>query len=160
LEDRHNQICIIISKHPLPDFPLRYEPTALQLVLHLTHCHPYLVQQLCSEIIVLKNEQEPSQRRLATSADVEAAVPHALASGSAGFFGDLQTNQIDSIGRAILHHLAHQGDGATLSHQQLQAPFDTDITPSLQILLQRDILEAYQAGYRFQVELIRRWFAR
>lgn len=151
---------IQLIENPIPDFPLRYEPAALQLVLHLTHCHPYLVQQLCSEIIVLKNEQEPSQRRLATSADVEAAVPHALASGSAGFFGDLQTNQIDSIGRAILHHLARQGDGATLHHQQLQAPLDTDITPSLQILLQRDILEPHQAGYRFQVELIRRWFAR
>jgi hypothetical protein len=82
---------------PIPDFSLQYTREALELVLHLTRCHPYLVQLLCGEIVALKNDRDPSERGLATSADVEAAVPLALNSGSAGFFGDLQTNQVDAI---------------------------------------------------------------
>ena len=53
-----------LIERPIPDFPLQYTEDALKLVLHLTHCHPYLVQLLCAEIIALKNEQDPSQRKL------------------------------------------------------------------------------------------------
>jgi hypothetical protein len=149
-----------LIERPIPDFPLQYAPDALELVLHLTHCHPYLVQLLCAEIIALKNEQDPSQRKLATCEDVEAAVPLALNSGSAGFFGDIQTNQVDKLGRDILCYLAQQGDGVILSHAQLVQQFDMDITPSIQILLQRESIEAVDPGYRFTIELVRRWFLR
>ena len=62
-----------LIEHPVPDALLRYEPAATDLILRLTHGHPFLVQLLCSEIVVLKNEQAPAERRLATAADVAAA---------------------------------------------------------------------------------------
>ncbi|WP_298912124.1 AAA family ATPase [uncultured Nostoc sp.] len=141
---------------PVKDFTLRYEPNAVERVLQLTRCHPFLVQLLCAEIIVLKNEQDPSIRRLAILADVEAAIPEALQSGSF-FFADIQNNQVDATGQAILRFIAAQGEGAIVSRQTLLQQFpDANITFSL--LLQRELIEEVDDGYRFQVELIRRWF--
>ncbi|MEH2247407.1 hypothetical protein [Nostoc sp.] len=145
-----------LIEHPVKDFTLRYEPNAVERVLQLTRCHPFLVQLLCAEIIVLKNEQDPSIRRLATLADVEAAIPEALGSGSL-FFADIQNNQVDATGQAILRFIAAQGEGAIVSRQTLLQQFPhADITFSL--LLQRELIEEVDDGYGFQVELIRRWF--
>ncbi|MEO1763208.1 MAG: AAA family ATPase, partial [Cyanobacteria bacterium J06629_18] len=52
--------------NPIEDFTLRYEPDAVERILQLTRYHPFLVQLLCSELVALKNEQDPSIRRLAT----------------------------------------------------------------------------------------------
>ncbi|MEH1853190.1 MAG: hypothetical protein V7L11_16320 [Nostoc sp.] len=145
-----------LIERPVKDFTLRYEPNAVERVLQLTRCHPFLVQLLCAEIIVLKNEQDPSIRRLATLADVEAAIPEALQSGGF-FFADIQNNQVDATGQAILRSIAAQGEGAIVSRQTLLQQFpDADIT--FKLLLQRELIEEVDDGYGFQVELIRRWF--
>ncbi|WP_143845115.1 GAF domain-containing protein [Nostoc sp. T09] len=145
-----------LIERPVKDFTLRYEPDAVERVLQLTRCHPFLVQLLCAEIIALKNEQDPSIRRLATLADVEAAIPEAFKSGGF-FFADIQNNQVDDNGRAILRFIAAQGEGAIAPHQTLLQQFPhADITRKL--LLQRELIEEVGEGDRFQVELIRRWF--
>ncbi|MFN6500647.1 MAG: AAA family ATPase [Nostoc sp. DedQUE01] len=145
-----------LIEHPVKDFTLRYEPNAVERVLQLTRCHPFLVQLLCAEIIVLKNEQDPSVRRLATLADVEAAIPEALQSGGF-FFADIQNNQVDATGQAILRFIAPQGEGVIVSRESLLQRFpDAEIT--LKLLLQRELIEEVEDGYSFQVELIRRWF--
>ena len=145
-----------LIEQPVQDFTLRYEPNAVDRVLQLTRCHPFLIQLLCGEIIVLKNEQYPSIRRLATLADVEAAVPEALSTG--GFvFADIQNNQVDATGLAILQFLAAQGEGAIVSRTAILEQF-TDEYNALNLLLQRELIEQVGDGYRFQVELIRHWF--
>ncbi|MBE2222259.1 MAG: ATP-binding protein, partial [Anaerolineae bacterium] len=90
-----------LVEHPVQDFSLRYEPAAAQRVVDLTNGHPFLVQLLCAEIVALKNEQPPVNRRLASVADVETAVPEALQHGSF-FFADIEQNQVDQVGREIL----------------------------------------------------------
>ncbi|MGF1935843.1 MAG: AAA family ATPase [Nostoc sp. ChiQUE02] len=145
-----------LIERPVKDFTLRYEPNAVERVLQLTRCHPFLVQLLCAEIIVLKNEQDPSIRRLATFADVEAGIPEALKSGSF-FFADIQNNQVDATGQAILRFIAAQGEGAMVSRQTLSQQF-SDANITLNLLLQRELIEEIDDGYGFQVELIRRWF--
>lgn len=146
-----------LVERPVQDFALRYEPDASQRVLDLTRGHPFLVQLLCAEIVVLKNEQDPAVRRLATLADVEAAVPEALASGSM-FFSDIEGNQVDDAGRALLNALAAQGEGAILTIEALEQAVDGDLATPLAHLLRRELIEAAPQGYRIQVELIRRWF--
>ncbi|MFP5272264.1 AAA family ATPase [Coleofasciculus sp.] len=131
----------------------------VERVLCLTRCHPCLVQLLCSEIVALKNEQEVSIRRLATVADVEDAVPEALSSGSF-FFADIERNQVDELGLAILRFLAAQGEGASIGKAVLSRTFPDRLNPTLNLLLQREFIEDSGGGYCFQVELIRRWFAR
>ncbi|MBW4646472.1 MAG: hypothetical protein KME23_26355 [Goleter apudmare HA4340-LM2] len=139
-----------LIEHPVKDFYLYYKPDAVEQILQLTRCHPFLVQLICAEIIALKNEQVPSMRRVVTVTDVEAAIPLALSSGSF-FFADIQNNQVDSTGLAILHHIAVHGEGAIVF-------VNPDIENTLNLLLQRELIEKIAGGYRFQVELIRRWF--
>ncbi len=87
---------------------------------------------------------------------MEAAIPEALHSGGF-FFADIQNNQVDATGQAILRFIAAQGEGAIVSRQTILQQFpDADIT--LKLLLQRELIEEVDNGYRFQVELIRRWF--
>ncbi|MCB0191465.1 MAG: ATP-binding protein [Anaerolineae bacterium] len=149
-----------LIERPVDDFALRYEPDAGQRVMTLTRGHPFLVQLLCAEIVALKNEQSPAVRRLACLSDVEAAIPEALSSGSF-FFADIQRNQIDPTGLAVLRCLAAQGEGAVVDQttltDRIQANPDT-VDCALELLTQRELIEPVESGYRFQVELIRRWF--
>jgi len=147
-----------LIEHPIKDFALRYEPDASQRVLSVTHGHPFLVQLLCGEIVAYKNEQAPSVRRLATLADVEAAIPEALEHGSM-FFSDIESNQVDDTALAVLRYIASQGEGSTASQSQLAQHISEDLPPAIDRLLRRELIELTSDGYRFQVELIRRWFA-
>ena len=146
---------------PVKEFALRYEPDAVERVLQLTHCHPFLVQLLCAEIVARQNEQPPSGRRLARLADVEAAAPEALRSGSF-FFADIERNQVSEMEAGLLRRLAARGEGAEVARGDVQqwAPDAADAERALRHLVRRELLERVNGGYRFQVELVRRWFAR
>jgi len=150
-----------LVERPVKSFSLSYEPKASSRVLELTRGHPALVQLLCYEIVALKNEQDSSVRRLACLADVEAAVSRALDSGSF-FFADIQQNQINEAGLALLRLIAAHGEGAVVSRDALvrhrQGESYDELDPTLAMLLRRDLIETVNGGYRFQVELIRRWF--
>jgi hypothetical protein len=147
-----------LIERPVRGFALRYEPDASRRVLELTRSHPFLVQLLCAEIVALKNEQSPAVRRLARLADVEAAMPQALSSGSF-FFADIERNQVDATGLALLRFLAEQGEGATVSREVLAHQLHDRLEQTLDLLTRRELIEAVGHGCRFQVELIRRWFA-
>ena len=153
-----------LIERPVEDFLLRYEPDAVEHVLQITHCHPFLVQLLCSEIVAYKNEQDPSVRRLATLADVEAAVTEAL-STSDFFFADIQNNQVNAVGLEILRFIAARGERAIVNKNTILQEVSGVSESDFQQLLQRELVEEVRNeevgdGYRFQVELIRRWFAR
>ena len=152
-----------LIEQPVKDFTLQYEAEASRRLLDLTSGHPFLIQLLCAEVVALKNEQPPAQRRLAALADVEAAVPEALTHGSF-FFADIERNQVESSGRRLLRHAARQGESATLDKAALARAFEADdsnnLEQTLNLLTRRELLKAVDGGYRFQVELIRRWFAR
>lgn len=144
--------------NPIEDFTLRYEPDAVERILQLTRCHPFLVQLLCSELVALKNEQHPSIRRLATLNDVEAAIPEALSTGSL-FFADIQNNQVDATGLEILRFIAAKGEKAIVNQETLALEFQNkDYRSAIVLLKQRELIEELEDGYKFQVELIRRWF--
>ncbi|MCP4425171.1 MAG: ATP-binding protein [Chloroflexi bacterium] len=145
---------------PVNRFALRYEPAASQRALDLTRGHPFLVQLLCAEIVALKNEQPPARRRLATVADVETAVPLALNHGSF-FFADIEQNQADSVGREALRLIASYSEGQGAPRQALvdYVPSLLALEQALAALRQRELIEPFGDGYRFQVELVRRWFA-
>ena len=147
-----------LVERPVKDFALQYEPDAVERILYLTRCHPFLVQLLCEEIVAFKNEQSPTSRRLATVADVEAAVPAALSSGSF-FFADIKTNQISCLGSEVLQFIAARGEGAIIDRSALSRQFPCNLDSTLENLLRRELIEeADNGGYRFQVESIRRSF--
>jgi hypothetical protein len=145
---------------PVGEFALRYQAAASKRVLALTRGHPFLVQLLCAEVVALKNEQPPSQRRLAKVADVETAVPAALNHGSF-FFADIEQNQVDNVGREVLHLIATYDEGQPAPRQALvnYVPSLLALEQALVDLQHRELIEPLDGGYRFQVELVRRWFA-
>jgi hypothetical protein len=145
---------------PVQNFALRYEPAASQRVLDLTRGHPFLVQLLCAEIVALKNEQPPAQRRLATVADVETAVPDALIHGSF-FFADMRQNQADEVGGRVLNLLAKAEESEAASRSELERAVGVEtavLNQTITQLQQRELIEPHGNGLRFQIELVRRWF--
>ncbi|WP_041660089.1 AAA family ATPase [Acaryochloris marina] len=145
--------------NPIPEFELQYEPDAVQRVIALTHCHPFLIQLLCAEIIALKNEQGITIRRWATLADVEAAVPQALTSASF-FFTDIEQNQVSVDELAILKYMAARGEGNAITASDLNQYLNKPVDSLMRHLRQQDLIQSVDGGYCFQVELIRRWFAK
>ena len=153
------QEAIHLIERPVNDFPLRYEPDACHRVFTLTRGHPFLVQLLCDEIVALKNEQDPSVRRLARLEDVEMAVIEALDRGSF-FFADIERNQIEKEGLTILRFMATCGEDAVIERERLgEQVFRDKLDRNLRLLIRRELIEPVNGGYRFQVEMIRRWFA-
>jgi hypothetical protein len=149
-----------LIERPIVDFALSYTPEASEHVLALTRGHPYLIQLLCSEIVTFKNQQELNVRRLATISDVEASVPDTLTRGSQ-FFDDIERNQAGDSAKELLYAVARNKNGTVdLQHLQREFKNPVDVAATLQLLMRRDLLELVDGKCRFQVELVRRWFAR
>jgi hypothetical protein len=148
-----------LIEQPVKDFPLRYEEAASQRIMEVTRCHPALVQLVCAEIVTLKNRQHVAERREARLEDVEAALPGALQHGRF-FFADIANNQVSPAGLQVLKKMAAAGENQVVSYAELQryCPADADVEKTIENLLRRELIEPLGDGYRFQVELIRRWF--
>lgn len=144
-----------LIKQPIKDFNLRYTEEAVQHAMWLTHGHPYLTQLLCSEIIMRKNGQPVELRRLATKEDVEDAAREVLIRGHQ-FFADIAYHQIPQDARSILSQFSATPTGESVYFPPEFPPTDKMM---LRELIHRDLIERSGTGYRFQVELIRRWFA-
>ena len=148
-----------LVERPIPDFALKYQQAAIELVLCLTSGHPYLLQLLCARIIEVKNQQEEKQRFRVTSADVESAVEPAL-DDAVLVFSEIVANQVSPQGRTILKMLAQLGPGAVLRSVEQDNGAGVGDDHTWHQLVQRDLVELISDGYRFQVEMFRRWFAR
>jgi len=148
-----------LIQNPVKDFVLDYVPEAVDEAVFLTRGHPHLVQLLCHEIVALKNEQTLEERRLVRKSDVETAVDPALEHGSF-FFTDIEHNQVDGKGVEILRYMAKQGKQGFVEARDLEGNLSDEFNLSLEALIHRELIEHVNNGYQFQVELIRRWFAR
>ncbi len=145
-----------LIERPTPRFALQYEPAAVHHILALTRGHPHLIQLLCHELVLVKNRQPLSQRRVAVVDDVEQAAQRALDVGRL-FFEDIERNQIGERGRVLLRLMASKGDNG-VSQMELFAQAGEEMDGVLEELRLRDLIEPFAQGFRFQVELIRRWF--
>jgi hypothetical protein len=140
-----------LVEHPVPGFGLGYDVEAVDHVVTLTGCHPFLLQLLCRDIVAVKNHQPPPRRWQVTKPDVEEAIPPALQHGRM-FFEDLAGNQVPEAVKHGLIHLARLGANAT-------APAIESDRDLIEIGVRREILEDVGTHWRFTIELVRRWFA-
>ncbi|MDJ0773785.1 MAG: hypothetical protein QNJ49_10230 [Mastigocoleus sp. MO_167.B18] len=75
---------------PVEDFRKIYQPEAVDEIIRLTHCQPYLVQLMCCEVVELlnceirANQREPDTIQ-ATIQDVENVIPTVLERGDQYF---------------------------------------------------------------------------
>ena len=125
---------------PVPK--LQYEDGVVNEILRLTHCQPYLLQAVASELVNHLNEQ---QKTVATKEDLNAAAEKVLVSAGSYFANTWREDRSEEE-RAVLLALA------------LQEPIDWAGHPTvLRNLLNSEILERSGDGYQFTVELFRRW---
>jgi hypothetical protein len=92
-----------------------------------------------------------TERRLASPADVEAAIEKALAHGNF-YFADIQHNRVDQAGLAVLGRLAAGGENAILSCEDLagQSVRPGDLDQALTQLIRRELVEAVDGGFVFK----------
>jgi hypothetical protein len=83
----------------------------------------------------------------------------ALQSGSF-FFADIERNQVDTTDLSVLRSLAQQGEGAVINREAFVdcAKQPEELDQALALLIRRELIEQVNGSYRFQIELIRRWF--
>ncbi|HAI69564.1 MAG TPA: hypothetical protein DCM38_09035, partial [Gammaproteobacteria bacterium] len=147
-----------LIEQPIKHFPLRYTTEALERVMTLTRCQPALLQSLCGDIVQIKDAQAVYKRLTVEVEDVEAAAPLVLEHGSL-LFVEILEEENDQHGQAILRFMASHGEGAVVSLDALAAQLPGDLESRLALLLRRELIEPVgDEGYRFQVELVRRWF--
>ncbi|MBK8932095.1 MAG: hypothetical protein IPM76_07210 [Chloroflexi bacterium] len=68
---------------------------------------------------------------------------------------------MDRVGREVLRLMASHDESEATPRRELVAfvPSLMALEESLLHLQQRELIETVEGGYRFQVELVRRWFA-
>jgi hypothetical protein len=133
---------------PVEDFPDIYDHTAVDAIIHLTRCQPYLVQLTCYEVVELLNRDIRENRRdastpKATAQDVKSVIPTVLERGGE-YFRELWKSLTDSD-RDLLRRLV-QG--------KIPAPQDKAVLRKLE---RKEILEKTESGYRFQVPLVQNY---
>ena len=146
-----------LIEQPVRDFGLKHTAQTAWHILGLTSGHPYLLQALCFELVMLKNEQPEDIRHTASYHDIEEAAKRVFTSNRF-FFADITNAQITPAARYMLSYLAGMGKGRMITADEWQQLFPENFQSNLNVILRRDLVTPDGPGYRFQVELIRRWF--
>jgi hypothetical protein len=141
---------------PIEDFPLNYEPEAVDLLIEQTNCHPCLIQLTCQALVDMKNEQ---RSRHATVEDVEQALKKSLGNDYAlrSLWDWIPENE-----RPLLAWLASAGSASIGQMTRALLKSETEIRGITEHLVKAEVLqrEGSPPVYRFQVPLFRQWVAR
>ncbi len=143
---------------------LRWPRESVDRVWVLTHGHPYLTQALCWEVWERLHEEEPEEPPTVRPEDVDAAVPATL---------ERSANALqwlwDGLGPAekvVAAALAQAGPGPVTEEALARILQESgvrlvirELEEAPRLLQEWDILEPADPGYRFRVELLRRWIA-
>jgi hypothetical protein len=133
---------------PVQDFPNIYDRTAVDTIIHLTRCQPYLVQLTCYEVVELLNRNIRENRRdastpKATAQDVQTVIPTVLERGGE-YFRELWKSLSDRD-RNLLRRLVQQ---------ETPTPQDKAVLRKLE---RKEILEKLESDYTFQVPLVQKY---
>ncbi|MEH1965524.1 nSTAND1 domain-containing NTPase [Nostoc sp.] len=135
-----------LIQQPVENFRNIYEPTAVDEIIQLTRCQPYLVQLVCYEVVELLNRDIRRNRReadtaKATAQDVKEVIPVVLERGDP-YFRELWTSLAESD-RSLLRRIIH-GETPT--------PQDKGV---IRKLTRKEILTP--EGNAFQVPLVQKY---
>ncbi|MEO1427921.1 MAG: ATP-binding protein [Cyanobacteria bacterium J06633_8] len=137
-----------LIKLPVADFPDIYEDSAVDAIIELTRCQPYLVQLMCYEIVEKLNQDFREYKRdtdidRANINDVEIVVPRVLERGI-HYFRELWTNLTEGERRLLVFIAKEKVYNTSNSKVGLK-------------LIQKEILQRQNTGYCFQVPLIKKY---
>lgn len=144
---------------------LRFSEGAVAHILDLTSAHPYLTQLLCQRVWERAYRTGPTTLPRVGKRDVEAAVADALAVGEQAMIWVWNgLSPAERVYAAALAAIPGAGQGASVESvlEALSGCAARLLTREVELasrdLVQRRVLETAEAGgYRFAVELFRRW---
>ena len=130
--------------NPIDDFSLNYDGgahgAAVNRIIEVTNCQPYLVQALCFELVNYMNVQ---QRREAKLEDINAAIEKVLASANVYFYYIWKEECSDNEKELLLRLVKN-------------LPL-TGNEKDINSLVRKEVIEKVNEGYKFKVELMKKW---
>ena len=135
---------------PIKSFPLKYEPEAVDRILSVVGGQPYLLQVTCRELVNLMNDKSELHARVS---HVNQALDSALISGAAYFKEVWKSLESSDSRRKVMAAIARKKGNPVPERSLLRAGKSQD----LKLLTDHDVIEKTDDGYRFKVELVRRW---
>jgi len=141
---------------------VEYDEQAIEQIISLTACHPYLTQLMCYELVDYLTDKDKTH---AMADDVEAVIDNAIESG-----GTALAWLWDGLPRAerfflsAVAHITDEGGVATqdgirdILHQYGVQLLGPELTRAPDTLITKwGWLKPTKDGYKFVVELLRRW---
>ena len=157
-KDAHGLIRLSEVNHSL-----EWSEAAVEQAWALAHGHPYLTQALCSQVWELAYEAHDQPPPVEAEQVVSAAQPALEASRNTleWLWGGLGPAE-----RVVIAALAQAGDRAVDENELEQILRNSgvrilirELQNAPKILQDWDLIEPVAGGYRFRVELLRRWIA-
>lgn len=145
---------------------LRWREEGLAKLWALTHGHPFLTQILCSWVWdQVYDDAPPDTLPHINPLQVEAAVAKTLASGRSAL--EWVWKGLPPAARVVVSALA-EGGPDPISQERLEALLREsgvrvvirELQNAPKLLEEWDLIEAVEGGYKFRVELLRRWLAK
>jgi uncharacterized protein len=147
---------------PIEDFPAIYTPEAVDRIVALTHCQPYMIQLVCAVLVERMNRAHrlPPDSYV-TLDDVAAAIPVALERGQ-NYFIDLWSNQTGSaVARQVLEAMASAPNQQLARSAMRELVRDeTALRDALITLTRREIIDKTDDSYRITVPLVAEFIRR
>ena len=144
--------------HPTPNFPGQeiFGEGVVEEIIHVTGCHPFLVQAVCSELIEHLNTENRTRAELQ---DVTSAVSCVLDNWWDTFFRDLWERS-DQQQRTCLAVLNSVEEIDFLSIAQQSGLDEQTVRQTLQALLKRDLVLFEKNIYRIAAPIFYKWVER
>lgn len=144
------------------DNSLAWPDQAVERVWELTHGHPFLTQQLCSYVWERVHLVDTTSTPTVSPEDVDSAIPTTL---------DASLNTLKWLWdglppaeRVVISVLAETGPDAITKDQLEEVLRESGVRVLIrelqnapQLLQDWDLIEPVDGGFRFRVELLRRW---
>lgn len=148
-----------------PSQHIRYDSSAIERIFALTNGHPYLTQLLCSKVFDAARASSTADIPLATQSLVEMVLPDVLREGESVF--EVTWESVMMSERPVMSALAELMTGNEFAfapslisvrlHDQKQDIPDDQLTASLKNLVEAQLLQEVEGGYRFLVPLFGLW---
>ena len=137
---------------------------AVKKIWQLTNGHPFLTQALCSHIWERLHNKYPNEPPTVTSKDVEKAIPDTLSTRRNTL--EWLWDGLPPAERVVASTLAGVG-ARVITETQLEELLRKsgvqiiirELHNAPRLLQEWDLIEPADGGYRFRVELLRRWIA-
>jgi hypothetical protein len=149
-----------LIEEPVADFPAIYATAAIDRIMQVTHCQPYLVQLTCALLVGRMN----AARRMPPDSfveaeDVDAMIPLALERGQNYFINLWRTQTGSDVARRVLQARA---PGTQMDRTAIRSVErdESALRQAVATLLRREIIERTDGGYRITVPLVAEYVRR